>query len=150
MNLSKNFTLAELCNSHTAKKLGIDNKPNEVELQNLRYLCEMILQPLRDHFGKPINITVGFRNKRLNKAVKGSLTSFHLKGCAVDIDNENSEITNKKIFDFIRENLPYTELIWEKGSSKEPGWVHVAIVKGRENEKETLKTLDGKKYLTYI
>lgn len=150
MNLSKNFTLAELTNSHTAKKLGINNKPNEIEIQNLRYLCEKVLQPLRDHFGMPINITVGFRNKALNKAVKGSITSFHCKGCAVDIDNENTELTNKKIFDYIRLNLPYTELIWEKGSSIEAGWIHVAIVKGRELEKETLRTIDGKKYFNYI
>jgi len=149
MNLSKNFTLAELTNSHTAKKLGIKNVPNEQETQNLRYLCEKILQPLRDHFGKPINITVGFRSKKLNKEVKGSLTSFHLKGCAVDIDNDNSEVTNKEIFDYIRLNLPYTELIWEKGTSKNPGWVHVAIAKGRENEKETLRTIDGKKYFKF-
>lgn len=150
MNLSKNFTLAELTNSHTAKKFGIKNVPNDLELQNLRYLCENVLQPLRDHFGKPINITVGFRNKKLNKAVGGSATSFHQKGCAVDIDNDNSEITNKEIFDFIRLNLPYTELIWEKGTNKNPAWVHVAIVKDRENEKETLKTSDGKKYFNYI
>lgn len=150
MNLTDNFTLAEMTNSHTAKKLGIDNKPNEVELQNLIYLCKKVLQPLRDYFNKSINITVGFRNKKLNNAVKGSSTSFHLKGCAADIDNQNSEVTNKMIFDYIRKNLPYTELIWEKGTSKEPGWVHVAIEKGRENEKETLKTLDGKKYFKYI
>jgi hypothetical protein len=150
MNLSKNFTLAELCNSHTAKKRGIDNTPNAIETENLRYLCEKVLQPTRDYFGAAINITVGFRNKKLNKAVGGSSTSFHLKGCAVDIDNENTEVTNKMIFDYIRKNLPYTELIWEKGTSKEAGWIHVAIAKGRELEKETLRTLDGKKYFNYI
>lgn len=150
MKLSNDFTLAELTNSHTAKKLGINNEPNEAELQNLRYLCEKVLQPTRDYFGSAINITVGFRNKKLNNAVGGSSTSFHLKGCAADLDNENSEVTNKMIFDYIRKNLPYTELIWEKGTSKEPGWVHVAIAKGRELEKETLKTLDGKKYFKYI
>lgn len=149
MKLSKNFTLAELTNSHTAKKLGIKNIPNEIELQNLIYLCEKVLQPLRDYFGKPINITVGFRSKKLNKAVDGSVTSFHLKGCAVDIDNDNSEVTNKQIFDYIRLNLPYTELIWEKGTSKNPAWVHVAIVKGRENEKETLRTTDGRRYTKF-
>jgi hypothetical protein len=80
MNLSKNFSLAELCNSHTAKKLGIDNTPNEIQIENLRYLCLKVLQPLRDNKGKAINITVGFRNRKLNNAVGGSSTSFHLKG----------------------------------------------------------------------
>jgi hypothetical protein len=149
MNLSKNFTLAELCNSHTAKKLGIDNTPSEIEIENLRYLCLKVLQPLRDHFGKPININVGFRNRKLNNAVGGSSTSFHLKACAVDIDNDNTELSNKEIFDFIYFNLPYTELIWEKGTALNPGWVHVAIVRGRENEKETLITKNGKSYKPY-
>lgn len=149
MNLSKNFSLAELCNSHTAKKLGIDNTPNEIEIENLRYLCLKVLQPLRDNKGQAININVGFRNRKLNNAVGGSSTSFHLKGCAVDIDNDNTEISNKEIFDYIRLNLPYTELIWERGTALNPAWVHVAILRGRENEKETLITKDGKSYKPY-
>ena len=146
MKLSENFTLAELTNSHTAKKLGINNVPNENELSNLKYLCEKVLQPLRTYFGEPINITVGFRCDALNKAVKGSKTSFHKTGCAVDIDNDGSDLSNAEIFKYIKESLPYTELIWEKGSDSNPGWVHVAIKKGRENEKETLRTKNGIDY----
>ncbi len=146
MQLSKNFTLEELCHSNTANSKGIKNIPSEKEMANLLYLAEKVLQPLRDGLGKSINVNVGFRNKVLNKAVGGSSTSFHLTGCAADLDNGEG---NSEIFHFIKDNLPYTELIWEKGSDKNPSWVHVAIAKGREKEKETLKTKDGKSYKPY-
>lgn len=138
MKLSKNLSLAEMINSSTAKREGINNSPTPQHLENLKYLAEKVFQPIADHFKSPIHVSSGYRSKKLNDVIGGSLSSFHSLGCAVDIDNDNTEITNKQIFDFIRKNLDFTELIWEFGNKDNPDWVHVAIVKGREKEKEIL------------
>jgi zinc D-Ala-D-Ala carboxypeptidase len=82
MNLSANFTLKELTKSETATRLDIDNTPNDEQIESLRLLCENILQPVRDHFGKPVKITSGFRCPAVNKATGGSATSDHCKGQA--------------------------------------------------------------------
>ncbi len=149
MNLSKNLTLAEMVRSESAKRHNINNQPTAQHLENMRYLAEKIFQPIRDHFGFKILISSGYRSAALNAKIGGSNSSFHSKGCAIDIDNDNTLITNKQIFEFIKENLEFTELIWEKGSDTNPAWVHVAIVKGREKEKEILKTKDGKTYTKF-
>jgi hypothetical protein len=149
MNLSTNLTLAEMVRSESAKRHNISNQPTPQHLENMRYLAEKIFQPIRDHFRFQILISSGYRSAALNKKIGGSNSSFHSKGCAIDIDNDNTLITNKQIFDFIKENLEFTELIWEKGSDTNPAWVHVAIVKGREKEKEILKTKDGKTYTKF-
>jgi hypothetical protein len=144
--LTKNFTLGELTNSITAKKLGIKNIPNEKEYDNLKYLAEKVLQPLRDHFGSPINITVAFRCKKLNDAVGGSKTSFHVQAAAADIDNDNMKVSNKEIFEYIKDNLDFTELINEFNYS----WIHVGILKGREKEKEVLEAKKVKGKTVYL
>ena len=149
MQLSKNLTLAEMLNSSEAKRRGIENKPTSEHLENMKYLAEKVFQPIREHFGAPIHISSGYRSKELNIAIKGSLSSFHSKGQAIDIDNDNTAITNKEIFDYIRLNLPFTELIWEFGDLNNPSWVHVAIVKGREKEKEILKATKEKGKTVY-
>jgi hypothetical protein len=149
MNLSTNLTLAEMVRSESAKRHNISNQPTPQHLENMRYLAEKIFQPIRDHFRFQILISSGYRSAALNKKIGGSNSSFHSKGCAIDIDNDNTLITNKQIFEFIKENLEFTELIWEKGSDTNPAWVHVAIVKGREKEKEILKTKDGKTYTKF-
>ena len=77
MNLSKNFKLSELIKSETAIRMDIDNTPNEEQIESLRLLCENILQPVRDHFGKPVKISSGFRCSALNQAAGGSATSDH-------------------------------------------------------------------------
>jgi zinc D-Ala-D-Ala carboxypeptidase len=146
IQLSKNLVLSEMTRSESAKRRGISNQPTKGHIENMKYLAEKVFQPIRDHFGVPIRISSGYRSAALNRAIGGSQTSFHSLGCAIDIDNENTSITNKEIFHFIKDNLEFTELIWEKGNDNEPSWVHVGIVKGREKEKEVLKTKDGKKY----
>jgi hypothetical protein len=135
IRLSKNLTLSEVIRSESAKRRGVSNMPTPAHIENLKYLAEKIFQPVRDHFKVPIRISSGYRSRELNAIIGGSQTSFHSLGCALDLDNDNTSITNKQIFDFIRENLEYTELINEFDYS----WVHVAIVKGREKEKETLE-----------
>jgi hypothetical protein len=100
----------------------------------MKYLAEKVFQPIRDHFNVPIHISSGYRSKALNEAIGGSNASFHSLGAAIDIDMDGTSVTNKEIFDFIRKNLEFTELINEFNYS----WIHVAIVKGREDEKEVL------------
>ena len=127
----KYFTIAELCNSDTADRRGIINRLPKEYLQNVQGLINHLLDPLREWYGKPIYVNSGYRCPELNKAVGGVENSFHVSGCAADIDARSYE-ENKKLFEYIRENLPFTELGWEGGGK----WVHVALVPGREGEKE--------------
>lgn len=116
----KYFTLYELCKSDTAKKQNIDNFPTWEVVDNLKRIVEEILDPLREWYGKPINVNSGYRSQKLNKAVGGVNNSFHLNGCGVDIDTNSTE-ENKKLFEYIKNNLPFTELGWEGNGS----WIHV-------------------------
>ena len=138
MKLSKNLSLNEVIKSNTAERKGIDNSPNETHLANLKYLAEQVFQPIRDHFGVPIYISSGYRSPALNEAIGGSPRSFHSHGMALDLDQDgrNKGVSNADVFYFIKENLPFSELIWEFGTENNPNWVHVAIGKGRENEKK--------------
>jgi len=81
MNLSPHFTLAEM----TATGRTADNTPGEKEIIALKALCENILEPVREHFGKPVYILSGFRSPEVNKLVGGAPTSQHVKGEAADI-----------------------------------------------------------------
>lgn len=125
----KYFTLYELCKSDTAKKQNIDNFPTWEVVDNLKRIVEEILDPLREWYGKPINVNSGYRSQKLNKAVGGVNNSFHLTGCGVDIDANNTA-ENKKLFDYIKDNLPFTELGWEGNGS----WIHVGY--DGNNDKE--------------
>lgn len=127
----KYFTLDELIQSDTAKKKGIDNTPNEIQKQNLILLIDNILDPLREAYGKPIKVNSGFRCEALNKAVGGASTSEHRNGMASDIvGTPNTKEENKKIFNLVQElRLPFTQMIWEKGNSIGPDWVHISYNK---------------------
>jgi zinc D-Ala-D-Ala carboxypeptidase len=139
MQLTKNFTLEELTRSSKAKALRIDNSPNPEQLANLKALAENILQPLRDSLGFPINITSGLRVPALNAAVRGSKTSQHTKGEAVDIKVSGK---NKVIFDWIVNNLDYDQIISEfPNESGEPSWVHVSYKKNEVNRNQKLKAV---------
>lgn len=124
--ISKNFTLAELCNSAAAKRFGINNNPDDKVIKNLELLVKNILQPIRDHFDKAIHVVSGYRSPGLNKKVGGASNSQHLIGQAVDIDNDNTDISNAEIFNYIKENLKFDQLIWEFGNDESPDWVHVS------------------------
>lgn len=127
MNLSNNFKLSEFTKSRDALKYKIDNTPNEKEIESLKYLCENILEPIRKHFGVPIIISSGFRSKELNIKTGGSKNSHHVRGMAVDIDQDGTSITNKEVFQFIKNNLKFTQLIWEYGNDNNPAWIHVSL-----------------------
>lgn len=135
--LSKNLTLQEAITSQTATRLKIDNTPNERQIENLKLVAVHCFQPIRDHFGKPIRVSSGFRSKALNKAVGGSATSDHPKGLAFDLQGTNG-ITNKDIFDWAKENLDFDQLIWEYGTKKEPAWVHISYRSDGKNRKQVL------------
>jgi len=126
MQLSKNLSLAEMVNSNTAKRRGISNLPTDGHLESMKILATKIFQPIREHFGIPIHVSSGYRSLALNKAVGGSKTSQHSKGEAMDIDMDNTDVTNYEVFEFIRENLPFDQLIWEFGNEENPDWVHVS------------------------
>jgi hypothetical protein len=138
MQLSKNLSLNEVIKSNTATRKGIDNTPTEEHLKNLKYLAEKVFQPIREHFGVPIYISSGYRSKALNEAIGGSKTSFHSHGMALDLDQDgrNRGVSNADVFYYIKDNLQFTELIWEFGDETNPNWVHVAIAPGREDEKK--------------
>jgi hypothetical protein len=127
MNLSANFTLKELTRSDTADRLDIDNTPNEEQIESLRLLCENILQPVRDHFGKPVKINSGFRCPALNQATGGSATSDHCKGQACDFEIDG--VSNPDLAQWIADNLKYTQLILEFYTQGQPssGWVHASF-----------------------
>lgn len=129
--MGKYFTIAELCNSDTADRRGIINRLPKEYLPNVQGLINHVLDPLREWYGKPIYVNSGYRCPELNKVVGGVENSYHVSGCAADIDARSYE-ENKKLFEYIRENLPFTEVGWEGGGR----WIHVALVPGRESEKE--------------
>jgi hypothetical protein len=145
MQLSKNLSLREVTKSITAERLGVKNTPDKEDIANLIDIATHVFQPLRDHFDVPIAVSSGFRCKELNKAVGGSKTSEHMVGRALDLDADiYGGVTNKEIFEFIKKNLEFNQLIWEFGDDENPDWVHVSYHKGN-NKKRVLRAMrDGK------
>jgi zinc D-Ala-D-Ala carboxypeptidase len=145
MNLTKNFTLAEMTKSETALRYDMDNTPGEKEIGNLKVLCEKVLQPVRDHFGKGVKVNSGFRHPDVNAKVGGSRTSDHTRGQAADI--EIPGVPNAELAEWIKNNLEYRQLILEFYTPGVPdsGWVHVSYV-AEDNKKEVLTATkkDGK------
>ncbi len=126
MNLSANFTLKELTKSDTATRLGLDNTPDDEALENLKTLCEKVLQPIREHYGKSVTVNSAYRSPESNAAVNGSKSSDHCKGMAADI--EIVGVANADLAQWIMDNLDYTQLILEFYTPGIPdsGWVHVS------------------------
>jgi hypothetical protein len=141
MQLSEHLNLAEVTRSETAKRKGISNMPTPEHLENFKNLAINIFEPIRKHFGKPIHISSGYRSKELNTAIGGSLTSQHCSGEAIDIDMDGSAngITNKQVFDYIKQHLNFDQLIWEFGTSGNPDWVHVSYKTNGKQRKQVLK-----------
>jgi hypothetical protein len=125
MRLSKNFTLGELTKSQTATRRSIDNTPSLATIDYLQALVDNVLQPVRDHFGKPVDISSGYRSPQLNVAIGGSSTSHHCLGMAADF--EIMGMDNKELAQWVRDNLKFTQLILEFYTDGDPnsGWVHV-------------------------
>lgn len=138
MQLSKNLSLAEVVRSESAKRRGINNLPTAEHLENLKDLALNVFQPIRDHFKVPIHISSGYRSRILNNAVNGATKSQHCSGQAIDIDVDGTSITNKQVFDYIKDNLDFDQLIFEFGTDKNPDWVHVSYSKDN-NRKQVLR-----------
>lgn len=151
MKISKHLSLAEVTRSDSAKRHGIDNTPTAEHLENFKLLAEKVFEPIRAHFGVPIYISSGYRSKALNLLIKGSLSSQHCKGEAIDIDMDGTsgDVTNFDIFSYIKDNLEYDQLIWEFGTDKNPDWVHVSYTKGK-NRKQKLKAIRTNGKTCYI
>jgi zinc D-Ala-D-Ala carboxypeptidase len=126
MNLTQNFTLAEMTKSETALRHGMDNSPNQEQISNLQALAVNVLQPIRDHYKRGVKVNSGFRHPDVNAAVGGSRTSDHTRGMAADI--EIPGVANAELAGWIQQNLDYTQLILEFYTPGVPdsGWVHVS------------------------
>ena len=135
MKLSKNFALSEITHSNTAKRLGIDNTPNEKHLANMSLLINNLIQPMRDSIG-PIRISSGYRGKDLNRAIGGSRKSQHCKGQALDIQFwQNGKMMNELIFEWVLDSgLEFDQMINEFDFS----WIHISLV-GVNNRKQVLE-----------
>ena len=150
MKLSKNLSLAEVTKSNTARRLGIDNTPDEWEVENLKAIAEEVFQPLRDTFKTPIYVSSGYRSKELNVAIGGSTRSQHIQGRALDLDADVfGGCTNGEIFRWVLNNLTFDQLIWEFGDSDNPDWVHVSYVRDGLNRGRCLKACRDEEGKTY-
>ena len=139
MQLSQNFSLEELTKSQTATRKGIDNTPSAEHQANLQSLCACILQPVRDHFGKVVTVSSGYRSPELCLAINSKITSQHAKGQAADF--EIFGVSNKELADYIHENLDYDQLIleyWKGEDEPNSGWVHCSYTNGN-NRKQYLR-----------
>ena len=154
MNLSKNLSLKEVTKSRTAVRLGINNTPDDWEVENLRAVATDVFQPIRDAFGCPIYVSSGYRSESLNKAIGGSVRSQHVQGRALDLDADVFGVcTNADIFRYILNNLTFDQLIWEFGDEDNPDWVHVSFVRDGVNRGRGLKACrddQGKTYYEVI
>lgn len=126
--VTMHFTIEELYASKTAKAKSINNKPSVQQMINLVYLAAFVLEPLREAMNEPIKIGSGFRSKELNKAVGGVANSQHMKGQAADLCIDGDRKKGRKWFEYIRDHLPFDQLIWEKNSRTGSEWVHVSFV----------------------
>jgi len=159
MQLSKNLALAEVTRSETAKRKGISNMPTPEHIENFKLLAENVFQPIRDHFGVPIRISSGYRSAALNKAIGGAgktvngvyiPASQHCTGEAIDIDMDGTSITNKQVFDYIKANLNFDQLIWEFGTNANPDWVHVSYESTGKQRKQVLKAVKQGSKTSYV
>ena len=127
MQLTTHISLTEATKSNTAERLGIDNFPNSYILSKMQETATQLFEPLRIFVGEPIYISSFYRSLELNKVIGGSSRSQHCKGEAIDIDDVYSNrYTNADYFNYIKENLPFDQLIWEFGDDESPSWVHMS------------------------
>ena len=137
--ISKHVSYKEGVYSITALRLGLKNDPSEEHLQNMKVLSEKVFEPLREYVGSPIKINSFYRGPELNKAIGGSAKSQHCHGQAMDIDDTFNGFSNSTMFNWIRMNLDYDQMIWEFGNDNNPDWVHVSYVSKEKNRNRCLK-----------
>ena len=135
MKISEHLELSELTRSESAKRNGISNMPTPEHIENFKILATKVFEPIREHFGVPIRISSGYRSAELNKCIGGSTTSQHSTGEAIDIDQDGTSITNKQVFDYIKDNLAFDQLINEFNYA----WVHVSYKANGKQRGEILE-----------
>jgi zinc D-Ala-D-Ala carboxypeptidase len=148
--ISKHISEKEATKSITALRLGLDNTPDGDTINNMKIIAESVFEVLREYVGGPIKINSFYRSTTLNQAIGGSTRSQHCKGQAIDIDDIYGYKTNKEMFDYIKDNIDFDQLIWEFGNEDNPDWVHVSYVSKESNRNKVLKAVrdDGKtKYI---
>ena len=142
--ISKHISDKEGVYSITATRLGIDNKPNEEQLTNMKKLAKEVFEPLRVYANGPIKINSFFRSPKLNTAIGGSTKSQHCNGQAIDLDDTFNHLTNAQMFKFIKENIDFDQMIWEFGDERNPNWVHISYVSELENRNRCLQAYKEK------
>ena len=136
--ISKHISDKEGVYSNTAIRMGINNKPGERELYNMKIIAKQIFEPVRNWVGGPVKINSFFRSEELNTAIGGSKSSQHCKGQAIDIDDTFGHKTNAEMYKFIKDNLNFDQLIWEFGNEENPAWIHVSYVSEEQNRNRCL------------
>jgi len=137
--ISKHVSNKEGVYSRTAQRLDIDNTPTKDHKKNMIELAENIFEPLRMYVGGPIKINSFYRSPKLNKTIGGSSKSQHCQGQAIDLDDTFGRATNAEMFEFIKKNLDFDQMIWEFGDDNNPNWVHVSYVSAEDNRNRCLK-----------
>ena len=148
--ISKHISYKEGIRSNTATRLGIENKPNEEQLENMKLLAEKVFEPLRLEVGGPIKVNSFFRSPELNKAIGGSSKSQHCNGQAMDIDDTFGHMKNAEMYYFIKEELDFDQMIWEFGDDGNPDWVHVSYRSPEKNRNRCLKAYKEKGKTKYM
>jgi zinc D-Ala-D-Ala carboxypeptidase len=136
-NISKYITYLEATTSQTATRKGIVNTPGDKELINMQLVAIRVFDDVREYFDTPLRVSSFYRSLLLNNSVGGAKTSQHVKGQAIDIQG-TGDISNKMIFEYIKDKLDFDQLIWEFGTDKNPAWVHVSYVSKEKNRKQIL------------
>ena len=147
--VSKNISYKEATHSVTATRLNISNIPTEDILKNMVLVAEEVFEPLRDWAKHPIRVNSFYRCPKLNAEVNGSFRSSHLSGQAIDISSLGNK-TNGELFNYIKDNLDFHQLIWEFGNEKSPRWIHVSFKNKKENKKDVLKARHRGNRVTYF
>ena len=142
--ISAHISYREGVYSTTATRKGINNTPNDEQLANMELVAEEIFEPLRKWVGGPIKINSFFRCPELNKAIGGSSKSQHCHGQAIDIDDTYGKVANSEMYNYIKKNLDFDQMIWEFGDDDNPAWVHVSYVSEDENRRRCLKAFKDK------
>jgi len=140
LKISKNISFKQGTHSDTAIRRRMKNEPNEEQLKAMKTVAKKVFEPLRENFDEPIRVNSFFRSIALNKAIGGNRTSQHCTGEAMDIEATN-ESTNKKLYDYIKKNLDFDQLIWEFGTEKNPDWIHVSYKSPKENRNRVLRSV---------
>lgn len=144
MNISNHIGFYEAIRSSTADRKGIENTPSSFIIERMKITAVNIFEPVREHFGVPIRINSFYRSTKLNKAVGGAPWSQHCRGEAIDIDDSLGRVTNFEMFEFVKFNLNFDQLIWEFGDSHNPAWLHVSYVSRSKNRNQILKAQSNK------